>query len=53
MNVCKYIPTFLTRLISVRKKSLAVVKKPDLVFCVTSIDLFISTIGTMNVEKAM
>lgn len=45
MNVYKYIPIFLMRLTSLGKKSLAVVEKPDFVFCITSIDLFTPIIG--------
>lgn len=46
VNVCKYIPTFITRLISVGKKSPEVEEKSDLLFHATSIDLFTSTLGT-------
>lgn len=38
MNVCKYIPTFTTRVVSVGKKSLEVKEKPDLVLHATLID---------------
>lgn len=46
VNVCKYIPTFITRLVSVGNKSLEVEEKPDLVFHATLIDLFTTTLGT-------
>jgi len=51
-NVCKYTPTFITRLVSVGKKSLEVEEKPDLVFHATLIDLFPFT-PALNVEKTV